>query len=733
MSALTNANISIGDACTGCGACYNSCPLNLITMKCDVEGFKFPIIDQSRCTNCGVCVKSCPIIDYRPRNAGPKAAYAVMANDEIRFNSSSGGMFTLGATEILNKGGYVCGAAFTDNFHSVEHIVISNKDDLQKLRKSKYVQSDTVYVYREIKQILTKEHRPVLFCGCPCQVDALYSFLGGDHQNLYTIDLICHGVPSPKIWTEYAEHVSGGENIISADFRNKESGWSSYKLTIQTDDGVVYKGDRNKDLYLRAFLANTILRRSCYECVYTNMQRPGDLTIGDLWGVLRMPEYNDKKGTSVVFVNTEKGAGLFEKTKSSAKMCEEIPFDLARRSNTNLARPSIDKLDGMGLEQYRKNSNAHLTLQHISSELNLKAEALRKSRELEVTNLKSHYDVCLYGWYWSLNHGSTINFFAVHKMLRDLGLSVLILRYGRTHEPWLQRNLDIVGNDYVFSNPLPEARHSELCSLCDTFVVGSDNFWSGNNVRMIEHRTLGFVDDCCRKVSLATSVRPKRRPKEIHDIFKKNLSKFDFFSVREQKDANIFKDELGLPAHTLLEPVFWHDVSIFDEIINKKVHSTPPPYVLGAIYNNLDDGVCFTKFIQEKLGIDRKMMFRTEAGNTQDIIKPYLDSTTIMDFDISDFLFYIKQSKFVVTNSFHVACFAIIYNIPFMVVAPTYSGRFTNLFNLLGLEDRLCMKLTDDLYKRQDLLDGIDYESVNQKVIENSKIAHTLIRQAFDL
>ena len=183
--------------CTGCGACYNKCPKDAIRMEYDTEGFLFPIIDENKCVNCGLCLQSCAVRNSQYKNEKEPECYAMWASDEIRAVSSSGGMFTILANYILEQDGYVCGAAYTEGYTAVEHIIIHEKDDLTKLRGSKYVQSNTKRVYREIQQLLD-ENNLVLFTGCPCQVAGLYAYLGKYYDKLYTADLVCHGVPSPK-------------------------------------------------------------------------------------------------------------------------------------------------------------------------------------------------------------------------------------------------------------------------------------------------------------------------------------------------------------------------------------------------------------------------------------------------------------------------------------------------------------------------------------------------------
>ncbi len=228
--------------CFGCRACYNICPVKAITMQEDGEGFFYPVIDSSKCTSCGLCKNSCPSLEksetYNNNGKNPDC-YAVMADDETRFVSSSGGAFTLIANYILEKGGYVCGAAFVGQ--NVRHIIIDKKEDMYKLRGSKYVQSDTNTVYSQIKDLL-KLDKFVLFTGTPCQVAGLYNFLGKNYDKLYTVDLICHGVPPQKVFDVYLKETLQKDDVFAnCTFRDKKAGWTVH-ITTTTADGKTYFG-----------------------------------------------------------------------------------------------------------------------------------------------------------------------------------------------------------------------------------------------------------------------------------------------------------------------------------------------------------------------------------------------------------------------------------------------------------------------------------------------------------
>ena len=322
--------------CCGCQACFNICPKKAIKMEDDEKGFKYPIIDEDKCVKCGLCRKVCPITNSCSNNNEIKAYACINLDENIRKNSSSGGIFSLLALEILKQKGAVIGAAF-DNDYKVKHICIENEKDLYKLYTSKYVQSDINKMYAKTKELLNSG-RMVLFTGTPCQIEGLYTFLNKDYKKLYTQDLICHGVPSPKVWELYKEFLEKEYNqkIKKIEFRNKEKGWKNYYIKVTFDDDTIYTNNNLKDTYLRLFLKDIILRDSCYDCKFKKINRNSDITLADLWGIEKiLPEFDDNKGTSLVVVNTNRGIELFNSISDKMRY-QEINLQEAIKNNVSM-------------------------------------------------------------------------------------------------------------------------------------------------------------------------------------------------------------------------------------------------------------------------------------------------------------------------------------------------------------------------------------------------------------
>lgn len=334
--------------CTGCHACYNICPKKCIVMQSDKHGFKYPIINNDICINCGLCKSVCPIENKYIGNKRGAAFACINKNDVIRLDSSSGGIFSLLANEILDRGGVVVGAAFTDKF-SVEHVIVDSKYGLEKLRGSKYIQSNIGDIYKIVKNYLEND-KYVLFSGTPCQISGIKCYLGKSYDKIIYQDFICHGVPSPLVWRKYIESVEREYNkiipkTIPISFRNKCNGWENFSLKIVFSDKTELIEQFNNNLYMKAFLGNLCLRPSCYNCHSKSLERESDITLADFWGIDKISsKMNDNKGTSLVLVNSDKGKELFFKIKNLMHI-EEIndeKFDLAIKNNIS-AYKSVEK------------------------------------------------------------------------------------------------------------------------------------------------------------------------------------------------------------------------------------------------------------------------------------------------------------------------------------------------------------------------------------------------------
>ena len=309
--------ISIKDKkhCCGCSACASICPKHSIVMTEDNEGFLYPHVDMDTCIDCGLCEKACN--ELHPFEKGePQHVYAAInKNEAIRMRSSSGGVFYALAEKVLNEGGVVFGARFDDNWQ----VVIDYAEDMQGVEAfmgSKYVQARVGEAYKDAKRFL-QQGRKVLFSGTPCQVAGLHQFLRKPYDNLLSIDFVCHGTPSPKVWKLYLQEVIGKLHRISdIEFRNKANGWKNFGLNLRYNDEdqtVSLLSSFHQNPYMKVFLQDIILRPSCYDCKAKGCRSQSNITIADFWGVNTVfPVMDDDKGTSLVFINTDHGATLLD-------------------------------------------------------------------------------------------------------------------------------------------------------------------------------------------------------------------------------------------------------------------------------------------------------------------------------------------------------------------------------------------------------------------------------------
>ena len=327
--------------CCGCSACVDTCPEKAIELEHDEKGFWYPEVDEEKCLFCGKCIDACTF-HYKQsdeKRVAPSSIYAVKHKDDsVRLRSRSGGVFTAITDAVLNQGGYVYGAAFADGFQ-VKHKKATTIEERNALRTSKYVQSDMSGVYEQIRCDL-KEGHSVLFSGTPCQVAAVRNAMQNEEcVGLYLIDIVCLGVPSPKVWSDYLncrQNEYDGK-ITAVEFRDKEFGWKAHRETFSIN-GFKYDSDD----YTKLFSSHDILRPSCFECPYKSADRVGDITIADFWGIDKaVPGFNDDKGVSLVMVNTEKGERLFERSKKDI-ILEPSNLEDAMQNNLKFSYPRPD-------------------------------------------------------------------------------------------------------------------------------------------------------------------------------------------------------------------------------------------------------------------------------------------------------------------------------------------------------------------------------------------------------
>lgn len=322
--------------CTGCQACTIVCPKNCISMEQNQNGFYYPVINPGKCVSCGKCQRACPVVNrYKDDNQEPQCFIAFNRDEKTRRNSSSGGVYAGLAKFIIDGSGIVFGVAL-DADQKCSIVSCDSMEAVKRTYASKYVQADVRDTYKEAEMYL-KEGKKVLYSGTSCQIGGLYAYLGKEYENLITVDLICHGVPSPKAWEEYKDSIEReyDSKIQNVNFRCKDTGWRVYALAAQMYNGKAVVEKVTENIYLRAFITHLTIRPSCYNCAFKQIHRQADITLGDFWAVNKWKkDLDDNKGISSVFLHSEKGKMLFDSIQSQY-VTEKIDFFQAIMDNSS--------------------------------------------------------------------------------------------------------------------------------------------------------------------------------------------------------------------------------------------------------------------------------------------------------------------------------------------------------------------------------------------------------------
>ncbi len=713
------------DLCTGCGACYNKCPVDAITMKYDTEGFSFPSIDSQKCIHCGLCFKICPVVESKCENIPEPKCYAVMANDEIRENSSSGGVFTLLAEWMLRQGGVVCGAAYSQDCYSVEHIFITKEEELYKLRGSKYVQSSTGKIYKKVKAFLDNG-KSVLFTGTPCQIAAVKAFLEKPYENLYTLDLVCHGVPSPKVYQKFIEEQEKnyGSKAVRVAFRDKHFGGWDPSTKIWFADGQVYQKKRNECSYLKAFLKLLTIRKSCGRCPFATLPRQGDMTIADFWDIHRYnPKFDDRKGTSLVLPNNPKGFLMLDVLRETSILCQEAPLQHAIKYNAQIKYSSV-------LHPRRTRFFDLIDSYHYDFE---KAVDYGMNRR---------FDIGYIGWWYGANYGSVVTNFALNRVLKDMGKTVLMLEWPvlsgeiPKHKPD-NKSRRFAKHFYEESLLYHLDDYGRFNYHCETFLVGSDqlwNWWSNRDVGSY-YFFLDFVDDKHKKIAYSTSFGHESAyyPEEMRLKVSYLLSRFDAISVREKSGVTVCKRNFGVDAVQTVDPVFLCSMEDYEKAIALSRVEIKEPYVLAYILNPTVDKIESVRHVAHKLGQPYHIIL--DGQDDFEKLKAQANDPYVLDsLEIADWLKYFKHASYVVTDSFHGFCYSIIFEHSMSVFPNKLRGlaRFESLAEMTGLEDRIVWS-KNELISKAPWSKPVDFSKVRLNMRPQIEFSRQWLKDALQM
>ena len=341
---MKHNHITIQDPaqCCGCRACANACPRNAITMRPDAYGFFYPDVDTATCVDCGKCLAVCDFAKTETKGTTPFAAYAAIHKDrKILKESSSGGVFWTLADYVLETGGAVCGCVLDKNLAPI-HVCSEKTEDVVRMRRSKYAQSDVGLVYRDVAARLSGG-QTILFTGTPCQIAALYEVLGQrDRENLITVDLVCHGVPSALMFRRFIDYLEKKyrTEIVNFNFRSKKYGWQRWTTSYTNVRGAEKNLGKINEFYIPAFTVGNLMRPSCFICKYACPERVGDITVGDFWGHEKADiKMNTEYGLSLVTLNTARAKALLPLLADRLSL-EEIDYQIAVNGNRCLHAPT---------------------------------------------------------------------------------------------------------------------------------------------------------------------------------------------------------------------------------------------------------------------------------------------------------------------------------------------------------------------------------------------------------
>lgn len=371
--------------CCGCHACYNVCPVNAIDMNYDPEGFLYPNFLNDKCINCNKCKMVCPIVN-KPKVQPLKEVYACKAKlEKERMSSTSGGVFATIARAVLSKDGIICGAAFDEN-QEVYHLVANDNNGLQLIKGTKYVQSRIGDVYKELKNHL-EENKLVLFSGTPCQVAGFKSYLCKEYDNLLCVDLICHGVPSPKVWKKYLEEISEGRKIKNVIFRNKHEYSNITTIDYFFENGDLKSEAYTESLYTKGFIKNLYVRPSCFNCQFKGLLRCSDITLGDFWSIREFHlEFSDDYGISAVIVHSEKGMNWLKKVSDKLEMISAKEKEVSYWNDCLLKSTQENPYRELFFEKWNQNSVMGVIEDLIKKTQNFELESTKNTLVSKIKN-----------------------------------------------------------------------------------------------------------------------------------------------------------------------------------------------------------------------------------------------------------------------------------------------------------------------------------------------------------
>lgn len=703
--------------CSGCGACANVCGYGAIRMIRDSDGFLVPEIDGSKCVNCGKCRRACPVLSpVYDTNPNPRC-YAVMAKDDTRGKSTAGGAFGVIAEKVIRDGGYVCGAQLMGDL-TTRYTIVDTMDDLDKIRGTKYVQSDTGDTFTRVREYLENGEK-VLFAGCPCQVAGLKGALENkQYDGLLTLDVVCHGTPSQKVFEKYIDDVYGRENVKDFSFRTKKYGYSCFNQEAHLKDGRDIPSNFLADPYEKCMHRSIALKDICGDCPFAQTPRQGDFTAGDLFSARRFGQQcADGKGTSMLLTNTAKAEHMLEEIKGDCKLCQEIDFSKVKGRNRFGRFMNIPKASRRWLYNCMDYQPFDKVVKYAD---------------------EKRYDVGIIGLWYGRNYGSMATYYALHQILtRKYHLSVLMIE--NPIKPEDEKHIQVARDYYDVSRRRDLRDMASLNAICDSFIVGSDqlwNIWLSRPYKQMYY--LDFVDEYRKRIAYGTSFGIEYKGTEEEKLISgAELRKFDHVSVRDDYSKQACAELFGVnDAVKVLDPTLICPVEEYRKLEERSTMKDENNYILAYI---LDTNEEIGRYL-EQLSIAKKkkiLLLLDEppwlwdekyarlklSGCANIVIKGHIG--------LYEWLWYFSHAQSVVTDSFHGTIFSIINKKPFLTLSNARRGaqRFVSLLKPLELENRLFQE-PEDICRHANCLKELDYTRADELLGQMQKESFAWLENA---
>lgn len=682
--------------CTGCAACYVSCPQDAIQMRPDQEGFVFPLVDESRCVNCGLCERRCPVRTVGKRDATPMCYAAKSNNIRLVLESSSGGMFSELALPILRNGGVVFGAAYDDKTLDVKHIAVQTVEDLSKLRGSKYVQSEVGLIYRQVKDVLIRGCS-VLFSGTPCQIAGLKAYLGENYDKLLTVEVICHGVPSPKLFDELKREMSKRHGALATiSFRDKSEGWSSRAITGWYVSGKKIREKGNLNDYFKAFLSRLILRHSCEDCQFNDGKSGADVTLGDFWGAGCIKEWmNDDTGISAVILHTAKGVAAFEQLNCYKHMVSLCDIARLNPSYQALRKPNEDRNEFMSLAL---GHDVHVATRKYLREKcpTLLHRIIRKLRGVDNCVKMKKIAISTLGEVYLLsNYGTFFQHYALRRVLSGMGFTPFRVSHSfDRHErisflrDWI---VDAVRPVYWFLKMMPDCRVN-CCRMMDRDILNflflkdyqkligrfrePQDFKNAMFGVMGGDQILGTSDNRlwltempeesrCITYAASSDWMEKRHNEQWQAFAKRQFERFHAIGIREQTGVAMCRELVdgGKVVAHVADPVMLLDALDYERIADKNKIFKQPTLFCYLVNIESEEELLIGEYekLAVMLGCELKMVGIQGAER-------YIPKQYKIKLSPVQFLRAIIDADYVITNSYHGSVFAAIFGKNFLSV-----------------------------------------------------------------